>query len=116
MDNEPEFKTTVKALIRTYSPRPQCWFNLVAVLINEGFTFDHMTAEWSKVDDTPCKVDGCEQQHMIYGHISFTETRAWLRHRDNTQSHHVYGVPSEAWAKRGEVAFEEGRGEVPIER
>lgn len=112
MDNEPpEFKTTVKALIRTYSPRPQCWFNLVAVLINEGFTFDHMTAEWSKVVDS-----GRESEHRIYGHISFTQTRAWLRHRDNTQSHHVYGVPSEAWAERGEVAFEEGRGEVPIER
>lgn len=72
-----QFRITVDALLPTYSKRPDIWYELIAKLINDGFTFDHTRAEW--------------QNGAITGRVCFhgSKNAAWLRHRDNTQSHHV---------------------------
>lgn len=67
-----KFEKIIKATIPTISPRPPCWFRLVEKLIAEGFVCDHSTAEWFKGD--------------WRGRISFTETKAWLRHRHTKSS------------------------------
>jgi hypothetical protein len=73
-----QFRIIVDALLSTRSKRPDVWYQLVAELINDGFKFNHPTAEW--INDEPV---------TIRGKACFTEAQAWLRHWDNTQSHHV---------------------------
>jgi len=75
-----QFRIIVDALLPTRSPRPDVWYQLVAELINDGFKFNHPTGEW--INHEPV---------TIRGRACFTEARAWLRHWDNTQSHHVGG-------------------------
>jgi hypothetical protein len=65
----------IKALIPTTLERPAVWFTLAESLIEQGFTFNHAEAEWTN--------------GVITGRIAFTNTAAWLRHRDNGQSHFI---------------------------
>lgn len=81
-----EKRALIDALLHTLSPRPEVWYKLVEKLVADGFRFDHSRAEWRKVGQCDCK--------GIVGRISFTETEAWLTHRNegferNGTSHHV---------------------------
>lgn len=71
----------ISALIPTLSERPAVYFDLVRKLVDEGFIFDHKTAEW--IDSTQT-VRG-----RICWQVNSTQNRAWLRHWDNKQSHEI---------------------------
>lgn len=79
-----EERKLIDALLPTLSPRPDVWYRLVVKLVADGFKFS--ANEWRKVGQCDCK--------GAVGRICFTETEAWLQHRNdeggpNETSHHV---------------------------
>jgi hypothetical protein len=78
----------IAALIPTLSERPRHYYDLIRKLVADGFKYDHREAEFYKVE-TNGRWSG-----MVRGRICWTPNRAWLRHRDNAQSHHVGTDPA----------------------
>jgi hypothetical protein len=71
----------ISALVPTLSPRPKVWYDLVRLLVSEGFVHKHETAEWIKG----------EVRGRICTQVNASRPYAWLRHHDNQQSHHIEG-------------------------
>jgi hypothetical protein len=63
----------IDALLPTQSKRPRPWYAKVNELIEQGFTFNHATAEW------------INRETGERGRISFTPEKAWLRHPEPTK-------------------------------